>query len=47
MVVSPDAIQICELRHRMAFIAEDATKKMRCSIVRIMPYLHERRIYFD
>jgi hypothetical protein len=47
MMIASDAISICELRHRMAFIAEDIDTQKRCSIVRIMPFLHERRLYFD
>ena len=46
MQIASDAILVCELRHRMAFIAEDSQCN-RCSIVRLMPFLHERRLYFD
>lgn len=47
MKIGSDAILICEIRHRMGFIAEDIDTQKRCSIVRIMPFLHERRLYFD
>lgn len=47
MKIASDAILICELRHRMAFIAEDVAYQKRCSVVRIMPFLAERRVYFD
>jgi hypothetical protein len=47
MKIASDNILICELRHRMAFIAEDIERQERTSTVRIMPWLHERRLYFD
>ena len=47
MHVASDAILNCADRHRMAFIAEDNDFQKRCTIVRIMPFLHEKRLYFD
>ena len=31
----------------MVFIAEDIHKQERSTVVRVTPYLHERRLYFD
>jgi hypothetical protein len=47
MKVASDAILNCADRHRMAFIAEDNDFQKRCTIVRVMPFLHEKRLYFD
>lgn len=47
MMIASKSILMCALRHRTAYIADDHKFQNRPSIVRIMPYLHERRVYFD